>query len=126
MKPEDAAAWKSETEESPAIWRISNAHNTPVQKLIYKGGFNGVYVRIRKFTTGYGLEVGYYQNAIPQIQQATLLAKGKKFFPGLKQLILFLLNHVPSIGDAFDRLGWVKVHYDGDGVRYEAAQKGLA
>lgn len=78
MDKQEAAAWMAETKKSETNWMLdqTTAYNQGIY-LLYKGGHDGVYVKIDK---GGEIVCGYYEGAYPHIGEAIFFPKFKRQF----------------------------------------------
>jgi hypothetical protein len=78
MDRQEAANWIAETKKSETNWMLdqTTAYNQGIY-LLYKGGHDGVYVKIDKNGE---IVCGYYEGAYPHIGEAIFFPKFKKQF----------------------------------------------
>lgn len=76
MTEQEYNKWLNETASSQYAWKMDDVtYDNHKTILAYKGGTNGMFVRIEQDGT---VLVGYYKDAVPHIGEATFLVEGRK------------------------------------------------
>lgn len=99
MTKEEALAWMRITEESRRRWILDAVHCTSEDALYYKGGEDGVYIRM---TTRTCVEIGLYEGAVPHIGEALFTPKWRGDFGDHEGAVRFINEHTsvsnPQLG----------------------------